>query len=239
MSARIERGWLIALMIVALAHGVAYALLVPLWQSPDEPMLYEYVALTAQLGRIPSAADRSPLVESRIVDSLARNDFWRYTVGSTSRPPPLTMDEALARFWMPRQVGGDPPAYFAASALPLRMAAAWSVDHQVLLLRLLNAALLPVVVLCAYGAARELGSQPADGTSRVFPIAVAALVALQPMATAIGAAIGNDGMAILLALGTSSLLRSGWRHLWLGGWLVFWVAFAASALAHVVGHYAR
>jgi hypothetical protein len=41
---------LAALILLALAHGLAYAFVVPIWHAPDEPMLYEYAALTAELG---------------------------------------------------------------------------------------------------------------------------------------------------------------------------------------------
>jgi len=198
MRTCIERSWLAILMAAALAHGVAYALLVPLWQTPDEPMLFEYTALVEQLRRIPSTVDRSRSLETRIADSLARTDFWRYTTGATPRPAPRTMDDVNMHFWMPRQVGGDPPAYFVASALPLHLAADWSIERQALLLRLLNAALLPLVLLCAYGAARELSTALADQEARALALAVSSLVAFQPMATAIGASLGNDGPANLL-----------------------------------------
>jgi hypothetical protein len=207
MSRRAEHRWLAALVLLALAHGAAYALLVPLWQAPDEPMLYEYAALTAQLGRVPGAADRSPALEARILDSLAEQDFWRFTTGATPASPPRTFEESDALFWMPRQVGGDPPLYFVAAALPLRLAASWSVGDQARLLRLLNVTLLPLLALCAYGAARELEG----GVDRRLALAVAALVALHPMLAAIGAAVGNDGLANLLgaALGWAWLRLLG------------------------------
>src|SRR5262245_28491767 len=102
-------------------------------------MLYEYAALTAELGRLPQVEDRSPSVEERLAASLSRQDFWRYTIKRAPESPPQTMAEVLALYSMPRQVGGDPPLYFALAALPLRLTAGWLPEHQVLLLRLLNA----------------------------------------------------------------------------------------------------
>jgi hypothetical protein len=144
------------ILLLALAHGLAYALIVPIWQAPDEPMLYEYAALTAELGRLPHVEDRSPALELLLAASLSRESFWRYTIRRMPEALPQTMAEVLALYPMPRQVGGDPPLYFALAALPLRLTTGWPPERQVLLLRLLNVLLLPGVVACAYGAAREV-----------------------------------------------------------------------------------
>jgi hypothetical protein len=196
MNGHIHRGWLIALALLALAHGVAYATIVPIWQAPDEPLLYEYVALVAELGRVPTVNDQSAAIEVRLLESLARNDFWREISGTSPDPTPATLAESDMFVWMPRQVGGDPPLYFVAAALPLRLAANRSVENQVRLLRGLNALLLPLVALGTYGAAREL----IRGVERLrlVPIAAAALVALQPMLAFIGVSVSNDGLANLI-----------------------------------------
>jgi len=144
-------------MLIALAHGLIYALGVPLWQAPDEPMLFEYAGLTAELGRIPTAVDRSPALERRITESLSRAQFYQRTTGATPAIAPATLDEARAIFSMPRQVGGDPPLYFALAAIPLRLTPGWSIEAQFTALRLLNALLLPLVVACVYWVAQSIG----------------------------------------------------------------------------------
>ncbi len=144
------------IVLLALAHGLVYVFVVPIWQAPDEPMLYEYAALSAELGRVPRAEDHSPALEQRLAASLSRQNFWRYTIGRVPVTPPRTMAEVLALYPMPRQVDGDPPLYFALAALPLRLTTGWSPERQARLLRLLNALLLPGLVACAYGAAREV-----------------------------------------------------------------------------------
>jgi hypothetical protein len=143
-------------LLLALAHGLVYAMIVPIWQAPDEPMLYEYAALTAELGRLPQVEDRSPALEQQLAASLSRQDFWRYTIRRMPEALPQTMAEVQALYPMPRQVGGDPPLYFLIAALPLRLTTGWPPERQVLLLRLLNVLLLPAVVACAYGAACEV-----------------------------------------------------------------------------------
>ena len=213
------------LMLIALAHGLIYALGVPLWQAPDEPMLFEYAGLTAELGRIPTSADRSPALEQRIAESLSRAQFYQRTMGATPAIAPATLDAARAIFSMPRQVGGDPPLYFALAAIPLRLTPGWSIEAQLTMLRLLNALLLPLVVACVYLAAERIGSAGEPRSTRsgassrtgfvplvafvvqtrkpftpphpisLFPVAAASLVALQPMFAYIGAAMNNDGLA--------------------------------------------
>lgn len=201
------------LMLIALAHGLIYAFATPVWQAPDEPMVFEYAALAAERGRIPTRTDVSYGVQERIVASLNRQGFWRYLRGADPQPPPVTMGEALSIFYMPRQVGGDPPLYFALVALPLRLTAGWSVEAQVYLLRALNALLLPAGVLCVYLTARELLADAREPSWRLVPMAAAALVALHPMYTYIGAMVNNDGPAnaigALLCLLLVRALRRG------------------------------
>lgn len=185
------------LMLLALLHGLAYALITPLWQMPDEPMLYEYAALSAELGRPPRAGERSPALEARLLAALGRAGLW----GEAA--PPADLLELERRFDMPRQVGGDPPLYFALAGAALGLAPGWTVEAQARLLRLLNAGLLPLAVLCAYLAGRRLLG---EGPAALMP---AALVALHPMAAATGAAVGNDALANALgALLCLLLLRA-------------------------------
>ena len=222
------------LMLIALAHGLIYALGVPLWQAPDEPMLFEYAGLTAELGRIPTAVDRSPALEQRIAESLSRAQFYQRTTGATPAIAPATLDAARAIFSMPRQVGGDPPLYFALAAIPLRLTPGWSVEAQLTTLRLLNALLLPLVVACVYLAAQSIaGADPGQAAAPgpLFPVAAASLVALQPMFTYIGAAMNNDGLASAIgALLCLLLVRMVGRGL-PGRELVLFAALALIGLA--------
>ena len=215
---RIDRLAALLIGLLALAHGLAYAMLLPLWQAPDEPTLFEYVALTAQLGRIPAPSEGDPALEAAILASLGRNNFWAYTRGAAPTPPPKSLAEVGAWFSMPRQVGGDPPLYFALAGLALRPALSWPIEAQARLLRLLNVLLLPLAALCAYGAARTLdgGRWTVDGvssaTNLVFieppstvhcppstiSIAAGLFVALHPMFAASAAQVGNDGLANLI-----------------------------------------
>src|SRR5262245_11189735 len=116
-----QRIGLVALMLLALAHGTAYAVIVPIWQAPDETTLYEYAQLIVELGHVPRSEDRSPALEDRLIASMERQRFWRYTLGAAPTAPLQTLADVQAIFDMPRQVGGDPPAYFMLAALPLSL----------------------------------------------------------------------------------------------------------------------
>jgi hypothetical protein len=183
---------LVLLMALALLHGLVYAWIIPIWEAPDEPFVYEYAALVVELGHVPDYREHSPTVDARLLDSLNRQFFWAMRTGNQSQPPPQTLNAALRIFNMPRQVGGDPPLYFYLTAIPLWLTADWSVESQVHLLRLLNVLLLPIVVACAYGAAREI-----DPEQPYLALAVAGFIALHPMFTVIGSALNNDGLANL------------------------------------------
>lgn len=177
---------------LTLLHCILYIWLLPPWQAPDEPTQFEYAALVAELGRVPSATDRDTALEQRISDSLVRAHFFEYLVGHALPQPPHTLDDARAAFFMPRQVGGDPPLYFLLSALPLKLLASAAIETQLLGLRLLGAFLTAGAVVCVYGAAREL-----LGNDR-FALAAGLVVALQPMFMFIGVGVGNDSLANLL-----------------------------------------
>jgi hypothetical protein len=177
---------------LALAHGLLYAWLIPPWQSPDEPAQFEYAALLAALGRVPSTDDTDAALEQQIVESLLRNRFFEYLTGAAPQPPPRTLDDARTLFFMPRQVGGDPPLYFALAALPIRFLLQQPIETQLWVLRVLGALFVAGAALCAYGAARELFGDLRSAS------AVGLFVALHPMFVFIGVGAGNDGLANLL-----------------------------------------
>jgi hypothetical protein len=115
--------WRLPLLLAALTllHGLLYMALLPPWQTPDEPAVVEYAALVGQLGRVPTNADRDLALERRIADSLMRGHFFEYLIGHPLPAPPSDLEDARASFFMPRQVGSDPPLYFILAAMPLKL----------------------------------------------------------------------------------------------------------------------
>ncbi|MBK9712667.1 MAG: hypothetical protein IPO81_15355 [Kouleothrix sp.] len=191
------------LATLALLHGLLYAWLVPPWQVPDEPAQFEYAALIAALGRTPTVDDRDAALDAQITRSLVRERFFEYLLGHPPPEPPQTIEQARALFFMPSQIGGDPPLYFWLAVLPIRLLAARSIEAQLLALRLLGALLTAGAVLCVYGAAREL--VPAPG----FALAAGLIAALQPMFVFVGVGAGNDSLANLIGAAIAwALLRT-------------------------------
>jgi len=180
------------LAALALLHGLLYIWLVPAWQTPDEPAQFQYAALVGRLGRMPSVSDIDRELERQITASLARNHFFEYLLGRAPPTPPQTIEQAQALFFMPTQIGHDPPLYFWLAALPVRLLSEQSVETQLLAVRLLGIVFLAGAVLCAYGAARELS------LGAGYALVVGLIVALQPMFVFIGIGAGNDGMANLI-----------------------------------------
>jgi hypothetical protein len=201
--------WRLPLLLasVALLHGLLYAVLLPPWQTPDEPTLFEYAALTTTLGHLPTAADRDLALEQRIAASLTRQRFFEYLLGHPPPAPPPDLEAARALFFMPRQVGSDPPLYFLLATLPLALLRSSSIEQQLLALRLLGVLMTAATVLCAYGAARELLPRRLG-----FAVAVALLLALQPMFISIGAGAGNDSLANLIGAAICWLVIRLARH---------------------------
>ena len=189
------------LAALTLLHGLLYIALLPPWQTPDEPTVFEYAALVGQLGRVPANADRDLALERRITDSLMRQHFFEYLTGHPPPVPPNDLEQARASFFMPRQVGSDPPLYFILAALPLKLLGARPIEQQLLALRLLSLLFTTATVLCAYAAARELLPH-----ARGFALAVALGLALQPMFVFIGAGAGNDSLANLIGTAICWLL---------------------------------
>ena len=195
--------WRLPLLLAGLTllHGLLYIVLLPPWQTPDEPTVFEYAALVGQLGRVPTNADRDLALERRIADSLMRRHFFEYLIGHPPPTPPNDLEDARASFFMPRQVGSDPPLYFILAALPLKLLGARAIEQQLLALRMFGVLLTTATVLCAYAAAREL----LPG-ARGFALAVALGLALQPMFVFIGAGAGNDSLANLIGAAICWLL---------------------------------
>ena len=195
--------WRLPLLLVGLTlvHGLLYIALLPPWQTPDEPTVFEYAALVGQLGRVPTNTERDLALERRIADSLTRQHFFEYLIGHPPPAPPNDLEDARASFFMPRQVGSDPPLYFILAALPLKLLGARAIEQQLLALRLLGVLMTTATVLCAYAAARELLPH-----ARGFALAVALGLSLQPMFVFIGAGAGNDSLANLIGAAICWLL---------------------------------
>lgn len=197
------------IFLLAWAHGLLWATLVPLWQAPDEPLHYEYARLLAEIGRPPGLGDRSPQLQAEILGSLAANRFWEYLGDSTPDPPPVTFAETTD-FWLSRagtQIADEPPLYYLLPAVICR----WllGIECQLRAMRAYSTALSAGVVVLGWLAAREFWPD-----SRRLPLVAAIWLGFHPMATFIGASVNNDVLVNLGGAGLAFTLVRGSRRGW-------------------------
>ena len=211
------------LAAVALAV-VAWSLLVPALQVPDEGGHFAYVQSLAENGEHPAGVPAGRLrhsTEQRVAENLARTER---IAGAPDRKPPW--GESTQRLWdraAPRLEGerrtdspgaaqaGHPPGYYLYAALPYWAASGGELFDRLHLMRLWSGALM--LVTCA-GAWLLIGELV--GRDRLLQLAGAACVGLQPMATFVSSGVNPDAAlfaatSIALWLGVR-VLRRGPTH---------------------------
>ena len=187
------------LVVWAALHVLAYNVAVPLWQVPDEPAHVEYACLLAQQLRGIAPATAQPAVQQAIVRSLVDYRFWARVQQPPPDPPPVVFaDDPFLRN-AGRQIGDEPPLYYALPALvcslPLPLPA------QVHLMRLVSGLFFVATAPVAWWAVRPLWPQ------RIAPVAaVAGTVAGLPMLAFLSAGVNNDSAVALAGALTFGLL---------------------------------
>jgi hypothetical protein len=193
MDAERPRRWMAPLIfLLAWAHGMLWATIVPPWQAPDEPLHYEYACLLGERQHLLTPADTSQELQAGILESMAAHRFWEFLGGQTPHPQPTVFAEAQD-FWLSQagtQVTDEPPLYYLIAAALCR----WlpGIELRLWAMRAYSALLSAGVVLLGWLTAKELW--PGDGA---LQLTTAALLGLQPMATFVGASANNDALANL------------------------------------------
>ncbi|MCD6291236.1 MAG: DUF2142 domain-containing protein, partial [Anaerolineae bacterium] len=194
-----HRRYLWLLLAIVLARGIVYSLIVPLWQAPDEPTHFEYIRLLARLGRPPTRADLDPALEREIIRALDAAGFWTYIREDRPAVLPRTFEADPFLHRSGRQVGDEPPLYYAIPALLIHLTA--YISLQARLARAWSIALLMATVALAWWTSLQLWpEQP------WLAYGVPAFFALAPMPTFIGMSINNDVLAMATAAGTYGAL---------------------------------
>jgi hypothetical protein len=184
------RGALLGLVVAVYAVlGVGYATRTPIWQNPDEPAHFNYIAQIAETGTLP---------ELRVGD-------WDQPLLTRLQNGQLTPTDSIASI---RYEGWQPPLSYLVSA-PIFLVGPADTDARVLRLRLFGVVLGALTVLAGFFVARTVLPEP-------LALAVPAVMTGVPMFTAVAAAISADPLANLLAavlllalLHSSSPLRIG------------------------------
>ena len=183
------------LLIWAGLHALAYGLLTPLWQAPDEPAHVEMACLLAQRGALRTgdalrAGDADPALQQRLIAALADADFWRLVRQPTPDPLPNRFaDDPFLRN-AGRQVGDESPIYYWLPALICRLPLA--LPAQVRLMRLASGLFFVMTVLAMWWATGPLWRETPGAR-----LAATAAVAGLPMLAFLAGGVNNDIMAVL------------------------------------------
>jgi hypothetical protein len=192
----------IALILLALLHGLLYLAVVPPWQHYDEPTHFEYARLIALWGRRPAPNEIDLTTHREIADSMYRFRFWRPGIRPSlfgAPSPNIGVSEKI-----------HPPLYYAIAALPLRWLRYATIETQLYAARMLAVLFYMLLVGCAWRIVSILAPhRPA------LQLAVPLLIIFVPAFADQMSAVNNDSlvnfsMAALL-LGCTLLIRDGLR----------------------------
>jgi 4-amino-4-deoxy-L-arabinose transferase-like glycosyltransferase len=184
MSSRHQKFfWLILLLYLAL--GLAYALLTPLWQAPDEPAHFNNIVAIATTGHLPEL--RPGDYDQAYLEALKAAHF----------PPELSIAPV-------RYEAHQPPLYYALMTPLYRVTASLGQQNQARALRLFNLLIgLEIISFIWLAGHRLFPHRP-----RVALLAAGA-VAFLPMHIAMTASINNDALAeLFIAAVMLRLLRA-------------------------------
>jgi len=207
---------LAALLAVATIQVVAWALLLPPFQGPDEDAHFAYVQQLAETGNLPDASGGNGrnvsseqeramawvklrslrgIPGDRPAWSEADERRWRRIEASLS-------GDASADGLGPNAVGQNPPLYYALEAIPYKLAPGGSFLNRFYVTRLASALFYLAIVAVTWLIAAEL-FRPL--WARTLTTAV---VALHPKLAMLGGTINPD---ILLVLAWTAFIYAGLR----------------------------
>jgi 4-amino-4-deoxy-L-arabinose transferase-like glycosyltransferase len=208
--------WLCAL--VAVLNAVAWSLIVPAFQVPDEQSHFAYAEYLAQHGRppIPQPSDRysdaqgSALLNMRVDSTRFVPDNVGVWTAYEQRRLERDLNQRRDRSGgngAALAVGGEPPLYYALQGIPYRLAAGGTVLDQLALMRLLSALLAGATVLFVFLFLREaLPGHPWSWT-------VGALgVAFQPLFAFISGGVNSDALLYAASAAVFYLLARAFRR---------------------------
>jgi 4-amino-4-deoxy-L-arabinose transferase-like glycosyltransferase len=204
--ARVPRAaWACAL--VMLANGLAWSLITPPFQVPDENAHYGYVAQVAERGTVPRIVQPEAML-SPLEDYTLGSLLFYEIVGQRANPSPMSQlqqrtVEEFERSHLSRVGSGDalsatnnPPLYYALEAIPYKLGSSGSVLDRLALMRVLSVLMGAGTVLLVYMFLREL----LPGRRRAWS-AGALVVAFQPLFGFVSGGVNNDNLLFLTATG--------------------------------------
>ena len=208
--------WMCAL--VMLANGLAWSLIVPPFQVPDENAHYAYVQQIAERGTVPRPAQPEGML-SPAEDQMLGAVLFYQTVGESQNPAPMSelqqrAVEKVEHERLTSRGSGDalsatnnPPLYYVLEAIPYKLAASGSVLDRLAAMRVLSALMGAGTVLLVYMFLMEL--LPAR---RWAWTAGALVAAFQPLFGFISGGVNSDNLLYLTSAGVLWALARTFRH---------------------------
>jgi 4-amino-4-deoxy-L-arabinose transferase-like glycosyltransferase len=193
--------------LAALANGLAWSLIVPPFQVPDENAHYAYVQQVAERGTLPRPVlPEGPLSprEDAMLNALGTFAIaeHRETPAPETQPQQRAIERVAGEHLSARGSGdaltatNNPPLYYALEAVPYKLSPSGRVLDKLAVMRVLSALLGAITVLLAFLFLREL----LPGTPWAWP-AGALAVALQPLFGFMSGGVNNDDLLYLTAAG--------------------------------------
>jgi 4-amino-4-deoxy-L-arabinose transferase-like glycosyltransferase len=194
---------LAALLAVVLLFGIAWALVSPAWQAPDENAHFAYTQTLAERLALPGRLDRQPQSSEQLAGAEI-TEADQVAAIPEGRPPwsAAAQERFDALEFSPgeRADGGgvnpaasNPPLYYLYAAGAYRLASGGDVFTRLYAERLAGLLWLLVTVAAAWLLAGEL-----LGRRRSLQLVAAAIVGLVPMMTFVSASVSPDGMLYAL-----------------------------------------
>jgi 4-amino-4-deoxy-L-arabinose transferase-like glycosyltransferase len=185
MAGRLPKPAAALLVLLTVARGLIYVLVIPPWQTPDEPSHFGYARFVTQTHGLPPP--RGAPVDPQITASMARFDFWRLRY-QASEPSSSDLPNET------RMASVHPLLYYLLAALVLTPLRDQELILQLYALRLCSVLMAALTVLVAFRTVKLLF--PDDP---VLPVTVTVFIASLPMHAFMSASVNNDNLAELVA----------------------------------------
>jgi hypothetical protein len=208
--------WVCAL--VAFANGLAWSLITPPFEVPDENAHYAYVQQVAERGTLPRQIPVEGHLSAREDATLSTIGFFWIT-GKPEDPAPFSelqgqlLDRIEAEHPSAKGTGdaltatNNPPLYYALQALPYKLTPGGTVLSRLAVMRLLSVLMGAVTVLLVFLFLREL----LPGRPWAWSVG-ALLAAFQPLFGFMSGGVNNDNLLYLASTGVLWALARAFRR---------------------------
>ena len=207
-----------ACALVMLANGLAWSLIVPPFEVPDENAHYAYVQQVAERGTLPRPVAPEGRLSPAQDATLAAVGFYQI-VGETRNPAPMSELQQLAvdavgRAPLSTRGSGDalsatnnPPLYYVLEAVPYKLASSGTVLDRLAAMRVLSVLMGAGTVLLVYLFLSEL----LPGCRWAWSVG-ALVAAFQPLFAFMSGGVNSDNLLYLAGAGVLWALARAFRR---------------------------